>query len=295
MSPAIRWRAFWILAVAINLAAFLMARFVPKPAVGAGAALDVAVTVPALYFLLIVRAGLQPLISIAPICLLGLLRATYLAPRVAFTRPVVAAAVEIALVALVVSRLRKGAPQSRLDAVIAGEVTMLYYALASWRRRPEIPDGARAFPIHERSGAAALFGALAAVSVMEAGLVHMVVMRWSTAAAWTLTALSLYGSLLLVAIARSLVLRPVLVTADEVVLRSGMLWTLRVPHSGVAAVERPGAPCELRMPLAAEPNLVLRLREPIVATGIYGLKRRVNAVAVSIDEPAEFERALSQT
>ena len=51
MTSALRWRVFVFAAIAINLIAFLMVRLAPRPAVGIGAALDVAVTVPALYWL----------------------------------------------------------------------------------------------------------------------------------------------------------------------------------------------------------------------------------------------------
>lgn len=43
-----------------NLMALLMVRVAPRPSVEVGAALDVAMTVPALYFLLIVRGGVLP-------------------------------------------------------------------------------------------------------------------------------------------------------------------------------------------------------------------------------------------
>ena len=69
-----------------------MVRLAPRPAVEFGAALDVAVTVPALYFLLIVRGGAMPAISVLPVCLLGMLRATYLAQGIGWARPAVAAA-----------------------------------------------------------------------------------------------------------------------------------------------------------------------------------------------------------
>ena len=82
MTAPIRWRVFAAAAVAINLVALLMVRMVPRPAVEVGAAMDVAVTVPVLYFLLMVRGGAMPVISVLPLCLLGILRATYLAPGI---------------------------------------------------------------------------------------------------------------------------------------------------------------------------------------------------------------------
>src|SRR4051794_21926596 len=108
MSTALRWKLFAFAAIGINLAAFLAVRAVPRPAVGYGAALDVAVTVPALYFFLIVRAGIQPLVSIVPLLLLGTLRATYFAPGIAAARPLAAAAAELAIFALIAVRLRRG-------------------------------------------------------------------------------------------------------------------------------------------------------------------------------------------
>ena len=301
-------------AVAINLVAFLMVRLAPRAEVGIGAALDVAVTVPALYFLLVVRGGLQPVITILPLCLLGLLRATYLAPQIAWTRPAVAAAAELAVAALIAVRVRRGLraagadcdvlariegaaceifPSGRVAAVLAGEIAVFYYAFASWKQRPHAPEGSRAFTIHEQSGVAALFGALAGVGVMEAALVHVVVMRWSAAAAWALTALSIYGTVWLIAVARSFVLRPVLVQSGQLVARGGIMWSVRIPLATICAVESGSARCDLKLPPASEPNVVLRLAEPVTARGMYGMTRRVSSLALAIDDRSGFERALT--
>ena len=60
MTQVVRWRVFALAAVAIKSMALLMVRVAPRPSVEVGAALDVAMTVPALYFLLIVRGGVLP-------------------------------------------------------------------------------------------------------------------------------------------------------------------------------------------------------------------------------------------
>jgi hypothetical protein len=315
MTQVIRWRVFALAAVAINLAAFLMVRVAPRPAVEVGAALDVAVTVPVLYFLLIVRAGVMPLISMLPVCLLGMLRATYLAPGTGWARPAVGAGVELALAALIVGRVRrglKGSGQSgdvlermeaaaletvssrRLAAILASELAVFYYTFAAWRRPPHVPTGARAFSVHEQSGVAALFGVLAGVSVMEAALVHLVVMRWSAAAAWILTALSSYGAVWLIAMARAFVLRPVLVKGGELVVRGGMMWTARVPIRAIAAIESGAAKCGLQMPPACQPNVTLRLSEAVAARGIYGMTRHVLSIGLAVDDRDGFVKSLTE-
>ena len=301
-----RWRSFLCAALAINVLCFALVQSLPRPKVEIGAALDVAVTVPALYFLLIVRARLAPAISVLPLCLLGLLRATWLAPGIAFARPTVFAAVEIAILSLLVIRIRRGVhaargssdvleriesaargviPSHRLAGILAGELAVFWYAFASWRRVPEVPEGARPFTIHQQSGVALLFGFLAGVSVMEAALVHLVVARWSVVGAWALTAISVYGAIWLTAMARSFSLRPALVTDDEVIVRVGLLWSVRIPRAAVS-LEGPGARCDLRAPMLAEPNVVLRVAEPVLARGLYGMTRRVSTIGLALDDPS---------
>jgi hypothetical protein len=313
MSSAFRWRVFAFAAVAINLIAFLMVRIAPRPAVGLGAALDVAVTVPALYFFLVIRGGLQPVVSVLPLCLLGLLRATYLAPQIAWTRPAVAASAELAVVALIALRLRRGlraakadtdivsriatatrevVPSTKVAAILAGEIAVFYYAFGSWMQRPHAPEGSRAYSIHRKSGVADLFAVLAAVSTIETVLVHLVVMRWSAVAAWALSALSIYGTVWLVAMARSFILRPVLVKDGELIARSGLLWTVRIPLATVASVESGAEAYTMKLPPASQPNVVLRLCEPVTAHGIYGMTRRISSVALAIDDQTGFVRAI---
>ena len=313
MSSALRSRVFAFAAVAINLIAFLMVRIAPRPAVGIGAALDVAVTVPALYFFLVIRGGLQPVISVLPLCLLGLVRATYLAPQIAWTRPAVAASAELAVVGLIALRLRRGlrtaeadtdivsriataardlVPSTKVAAILAGEIAVFYYAFASWKQRPHAREGSRAYSIHRKSGVADLFTVLAAVSLVETVLVHLVVMRWSVAAAWALSALSIYGTVWLVAMARSFILRPVLLKDGELIARSGLLWTVRIPLATVASVESGAEGYTMKLPPASQPNVVLRLSEAVTAHGIYGITRRVSSVAMAIDDRTSFVRAL---
>ena len=305
-----RWQAFWCAALFVNLVAFWMVRTVPKPAVSMGAAFDVAVTVPVLYFLLVVRAGLQPLVTMLPLCLLALLRASYLAPGLAGARPILSAGAEVSVLGLIVARVRRGlgkaeghdalerleaaarevVPSRRLAGILATEMAVFYYAFGAWRKRSELPGGARAFSIHRQSGAAALFAMLAAVGAMEAVLVHLVVMRWSPAAAWVLTALSAYGTVWLVAMARSFALRPVVVTEGVIVVRGGLLWTAEIPMAAIAAIQRQGA-FDLKMPPASEPNVVLKLRQPVTARGMYGATRRVTGIALAVDDPDAFAAA----
>ena len=306
-----RWRVFACAALAINAICFALVRLIPRPEVAFGAALDVSVTVPALYLLLIVRAGLAPAFSVVPLCLLGLLRATWLAPGVDAARPAVSAALEVAVVILVIGRVRRGAraagggdllerieraagemvPSRRAAAILAGELAAFRYAFAGWRCAPEVPAGSWAFSMHRESGVALLFGFLAGVSVMEAVLVHLVVAQWSAPIAWTATAFSIYGAIWLTAVARSFALRPVVVSEEEVIVRAGLLWTVRIPRSSLARDGAAAVP-ELKLPPLADPKIFLIMAAPVTAHGLYGRMRSVSTIALSLDDPEAFRAAL---
>lgn len=302
------------LAISINIIDSQLARTISKPPVSIAAAFDIAVVVPALYFWLVVRSGIQPLATMIPLCLLALFRATWVVPGSSMARPVLAAGAEIAVVALIVTRTRRSLRSSeggdvlermeavslaflrlpQLAAIAASEMAVLYYAFAGWGRKPEVPPGMRAYSIHQRAGTALLFGALAGISVVEVPLLHLLVMRWSVTAAWVFSAIGAYGAIWLAGMSRALVLRPVLVGNGELVIRSGILWTLRVPLHRIASIHRGGGASDLRLCPGGDPNVAMEFSEPMIAAGMFGIRRSVTRVALSVDEPAAFETALTR-
>lgn len=292
----LRFGVWLAAAIGVNAVAFLATRLVHRQAVAFGCAFDVAVTVPALYYWLVVRAGVLPAVSMIPLCLLALLRATFVAPGVAWTRPALAAGAELAVIAYLVLRVRRGlhAAAGESDiverltlaarelirlpvaaAIVASEIAVAWYAFGPWGRKPHIPDGARAFTIHRKTITGALFWALAGLSVMEAAPVHMLLRQWSRVAAWPVTALSAYATVWMVAVARSLALRPILLRDDELTVRCGILWTLRVPRREIASARRGGFERVFHLPPASQPNVVLEFLHPVEARALYGIERRV--------------------
>ncbi|HLK68270.1 MAG TPA: hypothetical protein VKU19_32780 [Bryobacteraceae bacterium] len=314
-APGLRWKRFWGAALGINLTAFLAVHSLQKAPVAYGAAFDVAVTVPLLYFLLVVRAGLQPAITLVPLCLVAFLRATYLVPGLLWVRPALSASAELAVTALLVLRVRRairvpheGDVLERLKSVaaevvpvpvaaelLAAEIAVFYFAFLSWRTQPLVPDGSRAFSVHERSSAGMMFAALAGLSLVESVIAHVLIMRWSASAAWILTVLSVYGALWLAAIARSFALRPILVGRGQLTVRNGMLGSFCVPIDQLGIVRRgSGEDADWSaLPLTCT-TVELELSSPVVVAGMYGRKRQVKRIALSVDDVAAFEQALEQ-
>lgn len=188
----------------------------------------------------------------------------------------------------------------RAMAPLVMEFSVLYYALLSWKAAPEAAETDQAFTSYRESAFTAYLGTVGLLSVAEMGALHLLLVRWSATAAWVGLGLHLYGLLMLLAHIRAVRLRPVLIKpTGELVLRTGFFWCLRLPAGAVLRCEPlTDAPTStkgllnLARPLLTPPNLLLTLREPQLATGPYGLRRSVQQVALYLDQPTGFGRAL---
>jgi hypothetical protein len=67
---------------------------------------------------------------------------------------------------------------------------------------------------------------------------------------------------------------------------------VRIPRNGFT-IETTGSSCDLRVPILADPNVILRLSAPASAHGIYGLRRQVATIGMQLDDPAGFRSVLN--
>ena len=129
---------------------------------------------------------------------------------------------------------------------------------------------------------------------------HLLLMRWSAAAASVALLLSLYSVLFVLGHLRAVVLRPTVVTADgRLRLRVGFVWQVDLPLAEVAdayllppaARLRPDT-LNLARLLLTEPNVLLALRAPAPVRGLYGLTRQPQRLALYVDDPQAFIEAV---
>jgi hypothetical protein len=290
-------KAFLALALAINVAATMIAS--RRPQLAAPAALDMTVTVTALYYWLLVRPGLRPRKSLLFVALLGLFRASFAFPHVVPGRQLIASALELLVmgtlakvflsagddpVSGIQTALAGIVPFGAAGRVLAGELSVLYYAFA-WRAKLHVPDGARPFTMHKTSGIADLMLVIAPFSLLEIFPVHLLAAHWSRLLAWVLTGLSLYGALCIFALGRSFALRPGFVTESEILVRFGLAFSLRIPKDSIETLQREPIADAMRIPRNSVPNVYIRFKKPLAAERMLGFTKQVNAIALCVDGP----------
>ncbi|HJR62465.1 MAG TPA: hypothetical protein VJ803_02090 [Gemmatimonadaceae bacterium] len=286
--------------------------------------LDLVVMVPAAFYLLVVRRCKLPVVALVPIVVFSALAASRLLPadRQQTLRVLEALALPLELGAISwiawrasravrlarsdtsgdpLDRLRHAAYElsrnHRAAAVLATEIAVFWYALASWRARPHVPEGTTAFTHHERSGHAGIVAGFILVMAVEALAVHLLLLTWSTIAAWILTIGTVYGAVWLIADYRATVLRPIVVRDDDIVIRAGIRFTMRVPLAQIVAVGRTQPELgrdSVNLTFLGTPTHWLTLAEPMLADGPYGFHRRVRAIGVAPDAAEEFQRVVNR-
>jgi hypothetical protein len=191
---------------------------------------------------------------------------------------------------------REALGPSRVVEALATEAAILWLALASWGRAPDVPAGWRAFTLHRRSGLGAVAFAIALAGVGEIIGTHLLVAQWSARWAWVATAAGLYGLVWLAGDFRAVVLRPVLLSADALVIRVGLRWRVSVPLAAVRAVclgtDARGHPGALRLSPIGPPALYVHLSAPVEVAGLFGLRRRTDLLGLRVDDPEGLAEAL---
>jgi len=322
--------AFALLAAWVYVTALSLERIRPAlqhpGLVSSGLMVDLLLGVPLAYYLLAVRRAGWPARTLIPVVLFSLTGAALVLPdqREMLKRfsEAVSIPAELGLVGWitvrtvrsfrkangaaaddVLEKLRIAAreilPMRRAAEAIASEMAVVYYALFAWplfSRTSRAPLAARVFTYHRTSGYGAIVFALLIITLGEGLPVHILVTRWSAKAAWALTALTLYSVLWILADYRATRLRPILLEADTLCVRTGLRWTVRIPRALIVAVHKKAPKSEpfLRTALPTARPMWIELSEPVTAQGPYGIEKKARWISVAVDEAEELRQALGQ-
>lgn len=286
---------------------------------------DLILIVPLVYFLLIRKTSI-PKTTVIPMMVLGLAIGTYFLPKEGQTyltlfRVWALPVIEVSVLTFVVIKVRSaiktfkalkdGTPDffhalkstcceifpRKVVSPIVTEIAVFYYGFMHWRT---IPLSANEFSYHKKSGTPALLGALIFIIAIETVVFHYLLMSWSSVAAWTLSALSIYSGIQIFGFAKSLTKRPICVNEDSLALKYGILNEVEIPLEDIEAIELSGSPlAEDKLTRTLSPlgemeshNVILHLKNEHTLTGLYGIKRNFRVLGLHIDEAEGFKKAL---
>ena len=295
----------------------------------AAASFDLTIGVSLVYWLLVVRPGHAGLRTMLPVFLVSVGAAALVLPsgHRDFVRYIryLAFPAEVAVIGLIVVGVRQakrrlaaagveldvperihtvlaqsGMPH-RVAGIVATESSILYYALAAWHRSAFSPPHVQAFSYHRKHGSLGILYAVLGTAVVELAALEFLLRAHHPVAANVFLFCDAFAVLWILGYARAVQLRPILVTRDDVLVRGGIHWSVDVPRTAIETVavgwvKAPGkrTPGYLRATMG-QPNVLITLTQPLVATGAYGTTRTVTRIGFSVDDPNTFSLALAAT
>lgn len=170
------------------------------------------------------------------------------------------------------------------------------------RRRDGVPPGAVAFSYAREQSTMTMV--LVAVMVVEAVAVELLLQAMGVTA-WIrvpVLVLDLYGVVFVLGMAAACVTRPHVVTGQELRIRHGAFFDLRIPRALVSSVRVTRSYNEtgtvtvrdgrLAVAVSSQTNVVVHLSEPVTAVRPLGAEAEVSVVRFFADDPAAAVAAL---
>lgn len=295
-----------------------------KPEVVAPAlTIDLALGLPVLGYLFLVRGGKRGRWILAPLAVLGLSLARWWIPDAhqdpsRGLRPLFVTA-EAVLTLCLVTRvggivheyvrlrdLRRSRPDAlrealgqvlgrRLGGALFTEVSALWYATRLFQPARAAGQAVGRFPGHRRNGYPAVLGAILLLVGVETSVAHLLLGLWSPKAAWLSTILGIYSGIWLLGDYHAARLNPTSVNDHELTLNVGLRWHTVLAWSDIVGIhDDDPADASLRMTMFGAPDFWLELARPVRVLGPFGIVREARAVGVAVDAPSELRALIAE-
>ena len=293
-----------------------------------GVTIDLTVLSPFL-FLLFSRKTNIPKIRVVPIFVIGALVASYVLPKndqylLSLITSYVLPLVELGILVLVGTKVFKALKtftiekdhlddlfiiirkstinllgKSRFTQFLAYEIAIFYYSLFTWKRKNY---KWKTFTNYKDDRGLTLVSAFLAIVIIETVALHLLLMRWSEIATWSLTILSIYSAMVILGHLKALVLRPSILTDQNLILKNGIIAEVKIGLNEIEKVEfcsRELSSDDLiiaNLGLSKESqnhNIALYFKKPQTIEKAYGFTSTCDVLLISIDDKNEFLRKVN--
>jgi hypothetical protein len=178
--------------------------------------------------------------------------------------------------------------------VLASELAVLRYGLLFWKKEKSALKNGATFSTHKEFGYVAIWCMLLLAMTVEIVAFHLLLRRWSNTAAVVVTVLSLYGAIFLIADLSAILKRKVLVSGDQLILRTGLRWRVNTHISNVVSVKKivnDRHPEELYFKggvIKNSGNVLISFKDPVKIDKLYGAGKEFTSILMNIDDFDRF-------
>ena len=177
------------------------------------------------------------------------------------------------------------------------EIAVIYYGFINWKKRRLQPNE---FSYHKDSGTVGILIAILFLIAIETVALHLLLAKWNITAAWILTGLSIYTGIQILGFLKSMYKRPIIIEGNKLYLRYGIMNQTTINIEDIESVELTMKDIELTKTTRKLSflgnleghNMVIKLKKENVLTGLYGIKRPYNTIALHVDKKIGFKNQI---
>ncbi|MEO7523121.1 MAG: hypothetical protein ABIT58_03460 [Ferruginibacter sp.] len=182
--------------------------------------------------------------------------------------------------------------------IVASEIAVLYYTFFGVKDKGI--DNETKFTSHKENGITIILWAILSIFVIETTGMHFLLSLWNNTVAWVVTGLSFYTCIQLFAHIRAVKARPIIINTDTLEIHNGLAGDAYIQFDNVESFELskkiPQKRNTVKIALLnafENHNIVVYLKEPIMVTKIFGIKKSADTVLFYVDRSTEFSKALT--
>ncbi|MVN21555.1 hypothetical protein [Mucilaginibacter arboris] len=186
--------------------------------------------------------------------------------------------------------------QNKIADILAAEFVMIRYGLFFWYKRKKEPYQPNEFSIYKNTSFAAFTGVLLFMLILETGLVHLLLLHFGHEnIALGLLISEIYTVLFIIAYITSVKQRRIVIANNEIKIRIGLLYTAQIKAAQIENISPVNASfipekavLNLAKPIFDQPNLFLKLNEPVAFSAAFGIRKYVSQITLHVDCKEDF-------
>lgn len=199
--------------------------------------------------------------------------------------------------------VEKQAKSYTIIRVICSEMLMFYYAFTTWRKKT--PVGPNMFTLHQKSSLIAFHIMLIHATVLEMVGLHWLFHDKSVVLSIIMLILNVYTVIFFLGDIQVVRHNPLVVSEEDIYVSLGLMKRMKINLSDIEEII--DEPAQLKQKISKDtidfvardmeevhPDVILKLKQPVEATLIMGMKKQYSKVAIRVDDPMRFKQVLKE-